>query len=66
MIRALDLELLRGVGLSLVIMVGCYYLFTWFCYRWVSSIGLVQTLQRHWRPFLLLLGVMLPFLNSCY
>ncbi len=66
MIRAFDLELLRGIGLSVVLAVIIYYCFTWFCYRWKTNIQLIKTLQDHWRPFLLIIGILIPVANSCY
>ncbi|MGM9992429.1 MAG: mechanosensitive ion channel domain-containing protein [Candidatus Bruticola sp.] len=66
MIRNFDLELIRGVGISILLAVVCYYLFRWFCYKYKTKIQLVQSMQEHWRPFLLIVGFLIPILNSCY
>lgn len=66
MIRTLDLELIRGVGISIILAAACYYCFTWFCYRYKTKVQLIKTLQERWRPFLLIVGFLVPTLNSCY
>ncbi|MGM9999571.1 MAG: mechanosensitive ion channel family protein [Candidatus Bruticola sp.] len=66
MIRNFDLELIRGVGISILLSVICYYVFRWFCYKYKTNVQLIKSMQGRWRPFLLIASFLIPALNSCY
>lgn len=50
----------------MLLALALYYCFSWFCYRMHSKLGLLQALQKRWRPFCLLVGLFVPALNACY
>ncbi|MBQ7501387.1 mechanosensitive ion channel family protein [bacterium] len=62
MIRSQDIELLRGVGLSIVELFIAYYFIRWFCGLKIEN-NLFKLLQKRWKPFLIVIGLFIPVLN---
>lgn len=65
MIRSLDIELLRGIGLSIVELFIAYYFVRWFCALKIEN-KLFKLLQKRWKPFLIVIGIFAPVLNLAY
>ena len=66
MVRNLDLELLRSVGLSILILYFAYKFVLWFCYKYKPTLDYIKNLQIRWKPFLFVGVGVLPALNLCY